>query len=161
MMMLIDAFAPEGVTRLCVDSIFMMPHLGVLAQVHEQAATEVFERDCLIYLGTCVAPTGRIKPGATCMEYELTVDGQTRSGKVAGGEIILEPLDVGQTATAVIRPGRGLDIGAGRGKALTAELHGGVVGVVFDGRGRPLDIPHDNRALTLTRWAKALDAYPD
>ena len=161
MMMLIDAFAPEGVTRLCVDSIFMMPHLGVLAQVHEQAATEVFERDCLIYLGTCVSPSGRVKAGATCMEYELTVGGQTRSGKVLAGEIALEPLDADQVATAVIRPGRGLDIGAGRGKALTTELHGGVVGVVFDGRGRPLEIPQDDRAATLKRWAKALDAYPD
>src|SRR4029079_6564 len=50
--MLIDAFEPEGVTTLAKDSIFMMPHLGVLAQVHPQAALEVFERDCLIYLGT-------------------------------------------------------------------------------------------------------------
>ena len=57
--MLIDAFQPEGITRLAVDSIFMMPHLGVLSTVDERAATEVFERDCLIYLGTCVAPERR------------------------------------------------------------------------------------------------------
>ena len=30
-MMLIDAFEPEGFTTLAKDSIFMMPHLGVLA----------------------------------------------------------------------------------------------------------------------------------
>ncbi len=29
--MMIDAFLPEGVTELAVDSIFMMPQLGVLA----------------------------------------------------------------------------------------------------------------------------------
>ncbi|WP_238314805.1 glutamate mutase L, partial [Methylobacterium crusticola] len=29
--MLIDAFEPAGITRLAVDSIFMMPHLGALA----------------------------------------------------------------------------------------------------------------------------------
>ncbi|HNT34164.1 MAG TPA: glutamate mutase L, partial [bacterium] len=38
MMMMIDAFQPEGVTRLAVDSIFMMPHLGVLAEVDKRAA---------------------------------------------------------------------------------------------------------------------------
>ena len=43
--MLIDAFQPEGITRLAVDSIFMMPHLGVLSSVNEIAATQVFERD--------------------------------------------------------------------------------------------------------------------
>ena len=50
--MLIDAFLPEGITQLAVDSIFMMPQLGVLSTVHAKAAVEVFEKDCLIYLGT-------------------------------------------------------------------------------------------------------------
>ncbi len=35
-LMAIDAFLPEGVTRIAVDSIFMMPHLGVLSTVHEE-----------------------------------------------------------------------------------------------------------------------------
>jgi hypothetical protein len=41
-----------GCTRLSVDSIFMMPHLGVLSTINEKAATDVFVRDCMIYLGT-------------------------------------------------------------------------------------------------------------
>jgi uncharacterized protein (TIGR01319 family) len=57
-LMMIDAFEPEGVTRLAVDSIFMAPHLGVLSTVNPRAATEVFEKDCLIFLGTCIAPRG-------------------------------------------------------------------------------------------------------
>ena len=44
----------------------MMPHLGVLASVHPQAAMEVFEKDCLIYLGTCVAAKGQGKIGKAC-----------------------------------------------------------------------------------------------
>ena len=36
MLMMIDAFQPEGITRLAVDSIFMMPQLGVLAQVNRE-----------------------------------------------------------------------------------------------------------------------------
>ena len=38
---MIDAYLPLGITQLAVDSIFMMPHLGVLSTVNEQAATEV------------------------------------------------------------------------------------------------------------------------
>ncbi|MDH7568456.1 MAG: glycosyltransferase, partial [Armatimonadota bacterium] len=49
--------------RLAVDSIFMMPQLGVLSQVHPQAAEQVFFRDCLIPLGTCIAAVGRTLPG--------------------------------------------------------------------------------------------------
>ncbi|MGB2989555.1 MAG: glutamate mutase L, partial [Candidatus Zixiibacteriota bacterium] len=54
-LMLIDGFLPEGITRLAVDSIFMMPQLGVLSTVHAKAATQVFDKDCLIHLGTCIA----------------------------------------------------------------------------------------------------------
>ena len=59
MLMMIDAFLVEGVTEIAVDSIFMMPHLGVLSTIHPAAATEVFEKDCLVRLGTCVAPVGQ------------------------------------------------------------------------------------------------------
>ena len=55
-MMMIDAFKPEGVTEIAVDSIFMMPQLGVLSSIHPEAALEVFERDCLVRLGTSIYP---------------------------------------------------------------------------------------------------------
>ncbi|MFB3893546.1 MAG: glutamate mutase L [Phycisphaerae bacterium] len=161
MMMLIDAFAPEGITRLAVDSIFMMPHLGVLAQVHERAAEEVFERDCLIHLGTCVSPLNKVKSGARCFDYEMTCGGKTRRGTVPSGAIVLEPLGVGETAELIAQPAPSIDLGAGRGKALRATIHGGVVGVAFDGRGRPFEIPQANRSEVVAMWAKAFDAYPN
>jgi len=160
-MMLIDAFEPEGVTRLAVDSIFMMPHLGVLADLHETAAVEVFERDCLINLGTCIAATNRGKDGAKCFSYRMTAGGQTRTGQVAVGELVLEPLGVGETAEVVVEPAGGIDLGEGRGRTIEATVHGGVVGLVFDGRGRPLEVPVKDRRATVARWADALGAYPD
>ena len=54
-----------------------------------------------------------------------------------------------------------MDLGAGRGKTVEAELTGGVVGVVFDGRGRPLEAPQQDRSETVARWAEALRAYPN
>jgi len=57
-LMMMDGFYPEGFTELTVDSIFMMPQLGVLSTVHEEAALQVFHRDCLIRLGWCIAPRG-------------------------------------------------------------------------------------------------------
>jgi hypothetical protein len=160
MMMLIDAFQPEGITRLAVDSIFMMPHLGVLAQVHEAAAAEVFERDCLIYLGTCISPLNAVKAGRTCMEYQLTTQGATRRGSVPAGEVVLEQMPAGETAELVVEPARSVDVGAGRGKTLQTRVHGGVVGVAFDGRGRPLEVPVAGGGEMVARWSKAFDAYP-
>jgi len=160
MMMLLDAFQPEGITRVGVDSIFMMPHLGVLAQVHPAAAAQVFERDCLINLGTCVACVGSPRRRARCLDYALTAGGQRREGTVQGGELVLEPLGVGQTAELALRCARGVDLGRRWGRSVEAEVHGGVVGVVFDARGRPLKIPQDDRSETIARWANALNAYP-
>jgi hypothetical protein len=160
MMMMIDAFAPEALTRLAVDSIFMMPHLGVLAQVNEAAAAEVFERDCLIHLGTCISPVNQGKPGTKCFEYRMaTSDGRTLSGEVTVGEIALVPLAVDQTAELTAQPARSIDLGAGKGRTLQTKVHGGVVGVAFDGRGRPLEIPTANRSEVVAKWAKAFDAY--
>lgn len=159
--MLIDAFEPEGVTELAKDSIFMMPHLGVLASVHPQAAIEVFERDCLIYLGTAVAPKGQGKLGRPCFEFEITGPSLKVQGKLAVGEMQLYPLGVGETARAVFRPESGFDVGSGPGKVHECEIRGGTVGVILDARGRPLVLPEDRgecRAI-VGDWAKALKLY--
>lgn len=148
--MMLDAYQPEGVTLLAVDSIFMMPQLGVLSTVHPQAAAQVFERDCLIKLGSTIAPVGRAKPG----EHACTVTIDGVSHEVRFGEIKLIPLPVGETREAVIKPSGKLDVGAGRGRELRAQVEGGVVGVIVDCRGRPLILPEDNqtRIEKLREW---------
>ncbi len=160
--MLIDAFQPEGFTTLAKDSIFMMPHLGVLAQVHPQAALEVFERDCLIYLGTCVAPRGNTKPGKKCFEYVVRGGGLNEQGELLFGELKLMPLGVGETAEVTVRPARGFDVGAGPGKPVTKTVRGGTVGLILDARGRPLQLDTNRKAAQplVARWCQALNLYP-
>ncbi len=161
-MMLIDAFEPEGITRLAKDSIFMMPHLGVLASVQPRAAMEVFERDCLIYLGTCIAPKGLAKPGTPICGYKFS--GALRdSGELRFGDLQRLRLGRGETAQVELFPARGFDVGAGPGKPLTRTIHGGASGIILDGRGRPLTLPTD-RAIcreTVRRWNKAMEMYPE
>ncbi len=161
--MLIDGFHPEGITQLAVDSIFMMPQLGVLAQVHPKAALEVFHKDCLIRLGTCIAPVGTAKDGDDCLEIALEMpDGSKQTRSVKFGEMLLIPLDVNEKAKATIHPTRRFDVGAGRGKTIHVELTGGVAGIIVDCRGRPLNLPQDKdeRVRKLRAWNKALDVYP-
>ena len=160
-MILVDAFEPEGFTTLAKDSIFMMPHLGVLAQVHPQAALEVFERDCLIYLGSCVAAAGTGRAGRPCFKYTVS-GGATDSGELKFGELKLIPLGQGETATVAVEPARGFDFGAGPGKPTEREVKGGSVGIVLDARGRPLGLP-DNRDASrdvVGQWIDELGLYP-
>lgn len=164
MLLMVDAYEPMGCTRLSVDSIFMMPHLGVLSTINEKAATDVFVRDCMIYLGTCVAPIGQGKDGELCADYEITwPDGKATKGQLKFGELRLFPLESGKQATIKVQPAKQVNMGAGSGVAVTKEIHGGVVGLLLDGRGRPLQLPADqqNRVTALTKWFNAVDLYPN
>ncbi len=162
-LMLMDAFQPEGVTQLAVDSIFMMPHLGVLSSVHPEIATEVFEKDCLVRLGTCVAPVGQVKPGKPLATLTIGMPGGPDIKEtIIAGELRVLPLAVGQEATCRIEPQGNVNVGAGRGKRVDTVLHGGYVGIILDGRGRPIAWPESplERVEAVTSWIKAVDVYP-
>ena len=167
-MLLIDSFLPEGVTMLAVDSIFMMPQLGVLTEVQPKAATEVFEKDCLIHLGTCVAPAGTFKKPGPVMKYRISLPTGEVSGVLSTLEMKKFELGVGPDglplkARAVLEPERGFDVGAGKGNKLETDLSGGVVGIILDGRGRPFDLSElieDERVSNLKKWMIELDIYP-
>jgi uncharacterized protein (TIGR01319 family) len=162
MMMMIDAFEVEGVTELAVDSIFMMPHLGVLSTVHPAAATEVFDKDCLIRLGTCVAPVGRPRGGVLCT-IDLALPGGRQRIELRAGALVHLPLGEDERAAAIITPVRGVDVGAGPGGRVERTLRGGTSGLVLDGRGRrPLPVPSlaAERVAQAARWNDALALYP-
>ena len=163
MLMMVDAYEPLGVTTLSVDSIFMMPHLGVLSTVNEQAATDVFVRDCMVYLGTCIAPIGQGKDGERCADYEVALpDGRIEKGTLTFGDLKLFSLTRDQQATVTLQPSKQVDLGEGPGQSFTRTVKGGVVGLMLDGRGRPLQLPTEQaaRVALLTRWYQAVGLYP-
>jgi len=164
-LMLIDAFLPEGITRLSVDSIFMMPHLGVLSEISAKAATEVFRKDCMVYLGTCVAPVGKGKTGKPALYAKLELpDGTVFEEDIPFGEMRLIPCGVGQIAKATLKTRGGLILDSEKKKEMTVDLYGGVVGIVLDTRGRqPFVLPTDKteRIASLKKWMKELKIYPE
>ncbi len=159
-LMMIDAFQPLGFTTLTVDSIFMMPQLGVFSSVHPEGASQVFERDCLIYLGTCIAPQGRIKkPGTKIADFSIqTLDGSPQSGELLGGDLLRYELPIGAEATVTVSPLRAFDFGAGKGRSVTAKALGGTTGLILDGRGRPLEQATDEaqRIENNRSWLQAM-----
>ena len=169
--MLIDSFMPEGITQLAVDSIFMMPQLGVLAHVDKKefkdesrkAALEVFHKDCLIRLGTCINPVGRAKTGDVVLTAKLTMsDGMELEQELLKDDLIRIEAPY-KAVRAILRPGKNMDIGAGPGQEITTDIYGGTVGLIFDGRDRPIKIPSDplKRLEALRSWSSALKEYPE
>jgi len=154
-LMMMDAYQPEGVTMLTVDSIFMMPHLGVLSEHHYEAAKEVFERDCIVKCGHCIAPVGLAKDGEPC----VTVSGDGINVSVPFGEIVVIPCATGEFKTIDIQPAKNFDVGAGKGRSRTARVEGGTVGIIIDTRGRPfgIELNNPNRIAKLRSYLKAFN----
>lgn len=180
-LMMLDAYQPEGVTMLAVDSIFMMPQLGILSEVMPEAALQVFKRDCLIKLGTAICPAGISKEGQTAISLTLerrtsNVEHRTSNNPenqepgtlnperfdILFGTVKVIPLGVGEKAQVEITPARGFDVGAGKGRPHSVEVEGGVVGLIIDARGRPLNLPAEDekRIAKLREWLKAFDLAP-
>ena len=97
------------------------------------------------------------------MKYAIELPGGKREeGVLNQGEMKLFPLGVGETAPATFEPIAKVDIGAGRGMTLTRDLDGGVVGIILDGRGRPLmTVPDDKteRIEQMVGWLENLNIY--
>lgn len=167
-LMMMDSYQPEGITMLTVDSIFMMPHLGVLSEHFYEAAREVFERDCVVRVGTCIAPAGHAKEGEPC----VSVKGNGIDVSVPFGEIKVVPINVDEVEGLVVEPERNFDVGAGKGKSVTVKrfdttkgqrsqttnLIGGTVGLMIDARGRPftIDFGTPDRVAKLRKWLQAM-----
>ena len=160
MRMLIDSFLPQGITEIAVDSIFMMPQLGVLSTFHEKAAIEVFHKDCLIKLGTCLAPLGQHKQGKSLLTYSFDINNKLYEGTLIYGEIILIKASLGMYKCK-ITPERNVDIGFGKGQIFEGSINGGEVGIILDGRGREISFLDDNssRINQILNWSKNTFEY--
>jgi len=60
-------------------------------------------------------------------------------------------------------PDRAFDLGAGRGRPVSARIPGGCVGLIVDARGRPLELADEPlaRVGSLRAWHRALGVYPE
>jgi len=158
-LMLLNALQPEGRTFLAVDSVFMMPHLGVLSGLDPEAALNVLERDCLVPLGPVIAPAVVGTPGQPAVSVSLSAKGERVAALVNSGDIRVIRLPQGEKAKVEVEP-----LGQTRFKGmrrLEFDATGGTVGVIVDARGRPIRLPEDpdERAQTNAKWATQIAAY--
>lgn len=160
-LMLLDALEPAGVTTLVLDVYGLMPALGAAAIAQPLAAVQALgtapvqtagnapaERAAsgasgLITLATVIAPVvGRPRPGKKIMTVKVSSLGEL---EVKHGSLEVWPLQPGETAVIELRPDSDVDVGRGGpgrgGKPI--KVQGGMVGLIVDARGRPLQLPAD------------------
>ena len=163
-LMLLDALQPRGVTSLVLDRTMLISQLGAVATVTPVAAVQVNENDAVTHrLGTCVIPFGTMPRGELAVRVGLEyTNGRQLTVDVMGGSIEVIPLRTNEQALLSLFPAPTVDVGLGPGERARAaeEIDGGLVGLIIDARGRPLDLPSDEneRQARLLQWMQAIGA---
>ncbi|HUH98874.1 MAG TPA: glutamate mutase L [Anaerolineales bacterium] len=144
LLLLLDAIQPTGLTTIILDKNDLLPMLGAAAARNSIMPVQVLESGAFQSLGTVVSVVASASYGSLVARARLTYDdGHEAQAEIKSGGLELLPLPDGQSAKLTLQPSRGADVGFGQGRSGSVRVSGGAMGVVMDGRGRPLILPED------------------
>lgn len=143
-LMVLDAVEPIGISTLLLDAHGLAPILGAVAMLKPMAAVEVVDNGGLINLATVIAPVGVARKGEVILRIRVHYEkGGTLDVEVPYGSLEVLPLPAGEEAVLELRPRGRVDVGLGPGRGGKRRVRGGLVGLIVDARGRPLQLPAD------------------
>ena len=155
LLLLLDALQPVGVTTVILAQNNLLPLLGAAAGRNNLLPVQVLDSGAFMSMGTVVSPVVSATYGAQILRARLAYeDGTEARADLKFGTLELLPLPSGQAARLNLQPVGRADVGFGPGRGGTIPVSGGALGVVFDGRGRPLDLPSDpvRRRELIKKW---------
>jgi len=155
LLLLLDAIQPTGLTTLILDKNDLLPLLGAAAARNSIMPVQVLESGAFQSLGTVVSVVASASYGSLVARARLTYDdGHEAQAEIKYGSLELLPLANSQSAKLTLQPARGADVGFGQGRSGAMRVSGGTMGVVIDGRGRPLILPDDpvRRRELIKKW---------
>jgi hypothetical protein len=155
LLLLLDGIQPVGITTIILDQNNLLPLLGVAASQNNILPVQVLESGAFLSVGTVVSPVVSARYGTSILKAKLSYEnGAEANIDLKFGSIETLPLANGETGKLTIQTLRGADVGFGPSRGGTIPVSGGALGVVFDGRGRPLDLPTDpvRRRELIKKW---------
>lgn len=160
-MILLDGIQPSRVTTFVLDQHHLIPVLGAAASLNPTLAVQAMEYGTLLNLATVITPVGKARAGTVILKVKiLGEDGSEQKLDVRYGSLHCLPLGLGRTMQLHLQPLHGFDVGmGGAGIGGRLRLSGSAMGVIIDGRGRPLQLPRDaqQRREMIKRWLNILE----
>jgi hypothetical protein len=157
LMILLDAIQPVGITTVILDQNNLLPALGAAASRNSILPIQVLESGAFLGLATVVAPYVNARLGVPILRARLiSQNGNESRLELKQGAIEIMPLPAGQSGRLYLEPFHHSDLGFGPG--MTREkgipVTGTALGLVFDGRGRPVHLLSEptRRRETLKKW---------
>ena len=163
-LLLIDALQPSGITTLQSDPYGLIAAMGAMAVNAPDAVVHLLDENNLNPLGTCISLDGKPRKDKPAMKVKIVADyGDEKDileETVLGGHLFVYPLPMGRTAEVRVRCMGRARINGKRRVKLT--LNGGLAGLIFDARGRPLPVSDDvrERAIQFPMWVQEMTDDP-
>jgi hypothetical protein len=160
MLALLDGIQPRGITTIVIDRHHLLPLLGKIGEAEPVLPVHILTSRAFGNLGTVVSAVSDLRQGKTA----LTVHVETGSGEVYTADIhqgTLRRLVIPPGISAMLDfvPHRKVDIGfGGRGQGGRLKVTGGMLSVVVDARGRPVQYAEDEagRIEQKRQWLQTL-----
>jgi hypothetical protein len=157
---ILDAVQPVGIVTLILDQNNLAASVGAAASQDPVLAVQVLESNAFMNLGTVITPVGAARPGSAMLRVQMVRDGQKEGiVEIHEGGLTLLPLAAGKAADLFVQPLQNTNIGLGAGRGgWIRRVVGGAFGILFDTRGRPIQMPtsFNRRQELLQAWEQTL-----
>jgi hypothetical protein len=157
LLILLDAIQPVGITTVILDQNNLLPALGAAASRNSILPIQVLESGAFLGLATVVAPYVNARLGTPVLGARLMYqNGNESQIELKQGALEVMPLPAGQSGRLYLQPLHHTDLGFGpdRTREDGIPVSGTALGLVFDGRGRPMRFPTDDlrRREIIKKW---------
>lgn len=156
----LDAVQPKGITNLFFDQHGILPVLGSIAIDNPILPIQLLEGSSISLLAKVFSIQSKAKIGTPILKVRMEYkDGTYQEEEILKGTITKITLSVGQVVKLFFEPLSHIDMGQfGKNSHKGLIVQGGLCGLIFDARGRPLRLPKNNseRFEILTNWRKSL-----
>ena len=157
---ILDAVQPVGIVTVILDQNNLSASIGAAAGIDPVMAVQVLESNAFMNLGTVITPVGPARAGTPVLRVQLVRDGQKEEVvEIPDGGLTVLPLPPGKAADLFVQPLQNANIGLGAGRGgWIRRVVGGVFGLIFDTRGRPIQMPtsFNRRQELLQSWGQTL-----
>ena len=153
----LDGIQPVGVSTFILDQNHLLSALGAAAPVNAALSIQALESPHFVPLATVVAPVWKGRPGTRLLSARVEYpSGRTSEVELRAGTLEVIPVPQGQRVKLTLRLALGVHLGVRRQRSHTFQVVGGRLGLVLDGRGRPIRLPREanQRSQWLQQWAQ-------
>jgi hypothetical protein len=152
----LDGLRPHGVTTFTLDEQQLMAALGALAELEPLLVVQLIDAGAFDNLGTVITAESTERTDTTLLTLEVDREEAERERlDVRKGTLQRIETPQNQRTRIYLSPGELTNVGMGYvGLGGWVTVPSSKVGVVIDGRGRPLELPQDaeQRSQTIYNW---------